>query len=355
MRGGYHWNPATGELLHHYQNIVFFPLQPLLDWLIAILAGSTASILVILVTLGFGIASIFIFDTFARSVLRQDAARWATIFFAFWPVSCFYIMGYPTGLISLCTIAALADHMNGRHWRSALWCGIGTAAAPTVVFVVAALGIDRLATWRRGDAKARHFLALGGWGVLSVAGLLGFMVYQAIVFHDPLAFVHAQAAWGTAPPLVTRLTRLIAPSWYVQQFNAGILEIHAGLRTSHQGGGTSAAMVPIEAGVQRLINSAMATLALIGLGCATFIFRRRGWVVPLAGWSVVAGYAWFIFSTNQNMLSLPRLMMPAIAIFLGLGWLAARTHRFVGMALLLVFAILSVAEAAFASAGYWVV
>lgn len=352
-RVGYEFSKPV--ILRHYQDIAFFPAQPLLDRLVMTVTGSPAPVLIVLISMGFGIASIFAFDTLARTVLRPEAARWATVFYAIWPASGFYLMGYPTGLIGLCAILALKEYVAGRFWRSAVWCGIGTLAAPTMVFVVAALGIHRAILWLKGGARPKQVIPLALWGGLAVAGLLGFMLYQVIAFHDPFAFTEAQIAWGVAPPGMNRLARLTEWRWYIQQPRAGISEIASGLAMLRHGVPLGHAMVPIQAGIQRWINASMFAVSLVGLVTATVVLRGRARLIAAASWIVLFGYLWFIFSTNQNMLGVPRLLFPAIAIFPGLGWLAARWYRGFGWGLLVLFGLLSLAEAAFVAGGYWVV
>jgi hypothetical protein len=86
-------------------------------------------------------------------------------------------MGYPTGLISICIIAALSDHLAGRDWRAAAWLGLGSGIAPTVVFVGFAIGVVHLLRWEHGRAKRARLLPLLAWGVLALWGPLGFMLY----------------------------------------------------------------------------------------------------------------------------------------------------------------------------------
>jgi len=357
MRFGYTWDPVLGTQPGHFQQIAFFPLQPLLEGAVARITGSDAPILMILLSLGFGIASIFAFAHLAALLFEPRAARWATLLYVLWPACSFFVMGYPTGLIALCIVMALAASLQDRVWRAALWCGIGTAAAPTVVFVVFALGLHRAWQWLHRRDRIAALPGLIAWGVLCIAGLLGFMLYQELRFHDPLAFNRAQSAWGTAPPFFRRLARLFRPDWYTAQGVAGLAEIRQGLGLwSH---GVQPALVAIQFGVQRLINSFSFVLALIGIIAATIALHRRAPVVVLAAWSVLAGYLWFIVATDQNMLAVPRLLAPAIGIFLGLGWLAGGGTGRIGPALGGVLAVgltlLSIAEIAFAVSGYWVV
>ncbi|MBU6449132.1 MAG: hypothetical protein KGQ26_05840 [Rhodospirillales bacterium] len=350
MQQGYAWVPAAA---HTAQSIAFFPMQPLLEYAGAVFSGRASPLPPLLISLACGAASIFAFHALAREALNPRAASFATALFAFWPASSFFIMGYPTGLISLCVIGALGAHLRGQYWRSALWCGLGSAAAPTVVFVAAALYLERGVALLRQGATARRVAHLVAWALLCVSGLIGFMLYQQWRFHDALAFIHAQAAWGTAPAFAARLYRLADWHWYIQQANAGRHEIAQGL-AAWRAGEKTPGMTAIEAGVQRWINSFSMIVAVLGLAIASAVLWRRAFIIALAGWFVFVGYVWFIFSTDQNMLCVPRLLYPAIAIFLGFGWLAGRAPT-LGRAVLALSLFATGLEAAFAAGGYWVV
>lgn len=352
-RHGYVWNPAYADIPGHYQSIAFFPLQAMIDRVLVMLAGGGAAGGVVLVACGFGIVSVFSFARLAFDLLDPPAAARATLLFALWPAASFYAMGYPTGLISICIIEALSAHLGGRYWRSAVWAGLGTAAAPTIVFVIAALGIDRGLKALRETLSLRRLLDLIGWGLLSISGLLGFMLYQLIRFGDPRAYMKAQAAWGTAPPFTARLLRLFDWHWYVQQPHAGMVQISRGLAMWHSASHASA-LWQIQSGIQRLTNISAMILVVAGLLVATFHLRKGSRVVARAGWFVLAGYLWFIFTTNQNMLDVPRLLFPAVALFLGLG-AALNRSRLSGPVVIGLFGTAVVMETAFAAAGYWVV
>ena len=351
MQDGYGWNPARPQ---DSQSIAFFPLQPLLDKAGAFLAGRAAPLPPLLLSFGFGAACIFAFHDLAQAVLKPREAAYASALFALWPATVFFIMGYPTGLISLCVIGALGAHIRGHHWRAALWCGLGSAAAPTVMFVAAALYLARGLNLLRQGVTPRRALQLAGWALLCASGLLGFLLYQQWRFHDALAFDKAQLAWGAAPPFGQRLHRLVDWHWYTQQANAGRDEISQGLAL-WRNGQKLPGMTAIEAGVQRWINSFSMVLAVLGLLCASFGLRRRAATIAAAGWCVFAGYVWFIFTTDQNMLCVPRLLYPAISLFLGFGLLAGRLPAFAGVTVLAFSLLASGLEAAFAASGYWVV
>ena len=105
------------------------------------------------------------------------------------PLSLFCSAAYSDGLFLLLTALALRDFDAGRFRAAAFWGGLasidrfqGIALAPA--FAVAA-AVDR-----RGHAA---WLA----GIAPSCGAIGFGLFCALHFGDPLAFVHAQAAWRT--------------------------------------------------------------------------------------------------------------------------------------------------------------
>ncbi len=84
------------------------------------------------------------------------------------------------------------------RFRAALWCGVGSAIAPTMVFIAAALCLHGAFKWVTEKAKPREIPKFIAFGLLSVSGLLAFMVYMFFNFHDAFVFIKAQDAWGTS-------------------------------------------------------------------------------------------------------------------------------------------------------------
>lgn len=351
-RIGYTWDPALAA--HHYQNVAFFPLQAIIDRCAILLAGSSAKPVILVFTLMAGLASIIAFERLANMLLQPRQAALATICFGLWPASSFYLMGYPTGLISLFIILALQDHLAGRFWRSALWLGLGTAAAPTVVFVGAALGVHHLIRWLQAGAPPFGTFRLAGWALLALAGLLGFMLYQWIALGDPFAFTQAQIAWGTAPPPLARLLALLDLRRYLQQPHAGLVELHRATgELRHHVSGQAGFLFAM--GLQRFVNFVALVTAFVALVAATVALRGPRAIAAWAGWTVFFGYLWFIVSTAQNVLDAPRLLFPAVALFAGLGVLLARMPVAARWAVIAVLGAVSLGEMAAAAAGYWVV
>jgi len=347
---GYLWNPLASP--SQQQNIAFFPVQPLIDRAAIVLDGAAAVPMILILSVLLGLASIVIFERLARKILSPHAARAAVACYALWPASSFYLMGYPTGLISLCIIAALADHIDGRVWRSAGWLGLGTAVAPTVVFVGMALGLVHALRWLQSGARLSGLPRLVLWGLFALFGLLGFMFYQFMVFHDPFAFIEAQEAWGAAPPLQDRALELINLPRYFQQPYAGIREIAQG-RVLLEGGQIRAGAALIAMGIQRLINFLAFLCVVTGLLGAACTLRGRARVLVAAGCMVFIGYLWSMFTTGQNLLNAPRILFTGIVVFLGLGALIAKLTSAPRVLLIGGLALLSFIEAAFAAVGFW--
>jgi hypothetical protein len=351
---GYSWNPAVGELPAHYQSTDFYPLYPLIDHIIMVLTGNTQPVVIVVLGEVLGIGSIFTFHRLARRLLPPDAAMRATALYAIWPAAIYFAMGYPTGLINLCVIAALAAYVERQFWRAAFWCGLGTAAAPTVVFIAVALCLDQGIAWLRGGRAMREVPRLIGFGLLTVGGLIGYMIFQFIEFHDPFTFIKAQEAWGVSPPFLVRLGRFLDPAWYLYlpalAWQYALHVHHVMLAT----GRPFASFMPHVAWHEQGLLCFF--IFLLGIaGIITALRRIRPLVLPGAGLAVFLGYTWFISTTGQNLDATPRLLYPALALFLGLGLLFTPKRRWLFYPVLAMLIVFTLLNNAFALTGYWLV
>lgn len=249
-------------------------------------------------------------------------------------------------------IAALVDHLEERFWRSAVWLGVGSAAAPTVVFAGAAMGLRHVIRWAREDANLRYALRIILWGGVALSGLLMFVAYQFIAFHSPLAFIAAQAS--CAPDVLGRLWRLIDVGWYIMPLRIFVWHVETAIHSVSTGFAVKG-IVQIEKGIQYAINFIVFFISVIGLLVASINSRVRETAVIWVGWAVFLGYEWFLFSTNEGMGSTARLLAPGIAFFLGLGLLVSRSHAWLRYSLLFGLGTITFCEVAFVAAGYWVV
>ena len=119
-----------------------------------------------------------------------SAARWATAVLAWCPYSLFGTAIYSEGLFLLLTTASLRAFDKRQHAWAALWGAMATATRVTASVLIPTF---LFVAWR----ERRPPIAYAA-GLVASAGLLLFIVYCAISFGDPLAFVHAQRGWRTS-------------------------------------------------------------------------------------------------------------------------------------------------------------
>ncbi len=201
---GYAWNRAA--FLH--QNVVFFPLYPLLmRWGGALLGGHPllAGTLISLAAFGGAIAVLY-----RLAVLELGVERaWPVILLlATYPYALFYSAVYTESLFLFLTVSAFYAMRRGRLLPVAL-AGFAAGlvrpngfwlALPLLWLAATAPEPGAEAAPRRRWSKARVAACLVALAPL--AGVALFSGYLALRFGDPLAWVHGQAAWGT--PLLGR-------------------------------------------------------------------------------------------------------------------------------------------------------
>lgn len=341
---GYQWD----GLRSHQQNVAFFPLYPLIERLFILLLDIGSQYGLALLSLLFGLWSNIAFSGLALRLLPERSAFLASAFFICWPAACFLWMGYPTGLINLCTIYCLKNYIEGRHFRAAIWCGIGSATAPTMVFIAIAICIHMAFKWITNSARPHEIPKLIAFGLLSVSGLLAFMAYMFLKFHDAFVFIKVQDAWATTPSLATHMIWFLNPIRYLFVF--GFVRNAANGILFHNFLATETGRNYVNISLQFLIDFMCVFFGMV------FSFRKLNFLKPisLASIFVILGYLWFVVSTSFYFSSGIRLCYPALALFLGLGDWAAKSKA-KSYVLLAVFVVFLICETALVKAGYAVI
>ncbi len=334
---GYRWDPAQPALK---QDVAFFPLWPLV---LRAVSGARWAAVALAALFGFG--SVCAFAALARRVLAGPEAAWATWLFALYPGASFLLLGYPTGLMNLLVILALLAVLDRRFWLGALWAGIGTASGP--LGLGTALAVWGCAARAEGGVLTRRPLApamvrLGGLGLLSMSGLCGFLLWQAVTFGDPLAFVKAQAAWATPVGWLTRASRAFGQVAIVPDFGWGLAYVAHALHAR--------TLVGLQAGLETGVHHMALGLALLMLVvCA----RRVPLPVLLQGIFTLALFVVFHSAVRPGN-SAVRLTYCALTTFLGLGVVLRHFPGFRGL-LYFVFGMMLFSAAFLSAAGYHVV
>lgn len=170
----------------------FFPLLPLLLRGAAVVGVPIHFGLVLVPNLAALLGYVGVFRAM-RHFQTVDASTWGLALFVAFPFSFFHASGYPESLMFCSTAWAIAFALEGRSWSAGLALGIGTltrhlallAWPSLLVALVAELGVVGLLKNRRVLSLAIPPLFFAGW-----------MVWQWVAWGDPLAFLHARAAWA---------------------------------------------------------------------------------------------------------------------------------------------------------------
>lgn len=207
---GYHFSIATAA--QKYQNIAFFPLYPLIGKLFIYIFGFSFTTL-IMPSVIFDVISIFLFYFLSIELMNKDQALIATAAYSLYPGASFFVSAYPTSLMNLLAIISLLFFYKKRKILSMAFAGIGTAAGPLVVFISLPLWLSYVSE-KIGKIKIYKLITYSILtGMMAISGIILFMLYQQIHFHNAFAFLIAQKAWGQAP-FVERLKVFFILSLY---------------------------------------------------------------------------------------------------------------------------------------------
>jgi hypothetical protein len=192
---GYSWNPA----LFTYQDVVFFPLYPMLmRWGGVLLDGHPMLAGVGISFIAFT-AGTFLLYRLAAVELGEEYAWRVTLLFAAFPYAMFFSAVYTESLFLLVTVGAFYAMRRGHLGWAAL-CGLATGLTRPNGFWLA-LPLACLAVWPADDenppAGRRELLPLALLVACTpILGNLFFSAYLQFRFGDALAWVHGQSAWG---------------------------------------------------------------------------------------------------------------------------------------------------------------
>lgn len=173
---------------HDMYSVAFFPLFPLLICGVMSL-GIPVDIAGFLVNNLAFFGALLIVYCWIEERHNTNIARWVIAVLAWCPYSLYGTVVYTEGLFLFVTAAALRTFEKHQYARAAFWGAMATATRvngamiiPTFLFLA----------WKEHRPVKAYVAAM-----VASLGLLSFIVYCAIAFGDPLAFVHAQQGWRT--------------------------------------------------------------------------------------------------------------------------------------------------------------
>jgi hypothetical protein len=217
-----YWHHGIADLGYSFipgkpSNIAFFPLYPMTAQFSSFFAGDLRANGFIISNLALLLA-VFYLVKLVRLEFGDDAsASRSVLYLLVFPGSLFFSYFYSEALFLFLTLAAFYSARKRRWPAASIFGCLAGLTKVTGVFILVPLLIEYFEP-RFQDRKFRlnpvKIEAL--WLALVPLGLLAFMATCGLRFGDPLAFIHAQAVWGTsalAPGAV--LTKiLMLPPFY---------------------------------------------------------------------------------------------------------------------------------------------
>jgi hypothetical protein len=194
---GYHLAPVR---LGVYYDWVFFPLFPMVVRAASILTlGDVAVAGVLVSNFAFGAALLALYALSVRYVGHDTAVR-AAGFVALAPGAVAFAMAYSDSLFLLLAVGAFLAAERGRWPLAGLLYGLAALSRLPGVL----LGLPLLLLLLRSTGRDDRLRAIP-WLLAGPLALLAFSAWQGSALGDPLAFLHAQAAW-VIPPAVGNAT-----------------------------------------------------------------------------------------------------------------------------------------------------
>jgi hypothetical protein len=284
----------------------FFPAYPLVVVTVGLVTRDLA-LAEIVSTFVLGLCAALLFAAWCRRRMSRRAALAATGMLLVYPYAWFlYGSGYADALLLAATIGSFVLLERDRVFLAGLAGIVATAARPTGVIVV--VGLFAVALERRGTVSHDPTASLvRGWRLhperfakrdaavlLALCGVGAYALFQWAVFHDPLAFIHAERAWQQPQGWRTWLKLQLFKDYQ-----------HAP-----------------RAWFYRLV--AQGALAVLFVGASRSVARRFGWGYGVFALLMAAVPA---FSTSDFM-GTGRYLLACFPVFaLGGAWLAEHVRR----------------------------
>jgi len=275
---GYSFTPGKPS------SVGFFPLYPLLIWLLSAAVGN-APIVAVVISNSALLAAGLLLNALIRLDHRDEAISCAAVMLLmFSPVSFFFSSAYSESTFLLLSIGAFLAARRG-NWLVACLCGGALAATRNVgVLIAIPLFLEYVRqVWKPGAGLKPFLSPRILLFSLIPTGLILFLLFNYLKFGDPFAYVKATAVWGRyfVPPWRTLAGARNFPPFYLWLF-----------------GGTLVAAV----------------LAWIG----GFFLKLR------ASYLVWAGLLLAVYLCGNSLEAIPRYLSVLFPLFIVLGIVAVR-------------------------------
>ncbi len=267
------------------RHFAFFPLHPLLLWLLSHVTKDVMLWGAALSNLFFFIALLFLHKLTLAFGYDQQVARRAIFYTATFPVSYFFSVPLTESLFFMLTVTSFYAAKRENWWAAGALGMLAAAARVNGVLLLPALLILSWQQYR--SLQIKKILGL----ILVPFGLLAYMAYTWWASGDALAFRHAVAHWGRKPGFfLTGIVKyLIHPHTIIEPWNFNLL------------------------------NVASAVLCLV---CVYFLVRRREWALAVYGFLAI-----FLPLSSGMLQSLDRYALIVFPMFMALAMTATSERK----------------------------
>jgi hypothetical protein len=185
--------------LHVPSTLGFFPLYPLIIWVVVHAPGPPNSVVLagVLVSMFGGLVATVLVERLATGWWGEQGGRRATVMFCFFPGSIVFSMDYAEGLLIPLAAGCILALQKRRWVLAGILAGFATAIQPDAIALVVACAVAAALELRRegwrGLRAARPLLA----PALSLTGIGAFAIFLWIWTGTPFATLEAQRdGWG---------------------------------------------------------------------------------------------------------------------------------------------------------------
>ena len=210
----------------HSQQFAFFPLHPILLWLLGHITDDVILWGAALCNLLFFVALVFLHKLTLSFGYDEAVARRTIFYLAAFPASYFFSIPMTESLFVALTVASFYAARREHWWAAGV---IGLFAAATRVTGVLLFPALLVLSWQMyRSLQIRKILGLA----LIPFGLFTYMFYSWWISGDAFAFKHAAAAWGHQPSIFflrSIITWLIHPHPLAAPWNVYLFHVASAL------------------------------------------------------------------------------------------------------------------------------
>jgi hypothetical protein len=305
-----------------YQQALF-PLYPKLISLLVPFFGERDLITGWSISLVSFILGLVVFVKLVKLDYEESVARRTIIFLLFFPTAFFFSMVYTESLFLFLILVCFYFARVKKWWLAGVFGVLASATRLTGIFLFPALLIEwweQRKQWNNGAMKQwSNLLAIG----LIPLGLLYYMRYLAIQYHDPLMFLHVQPFFGAER--TTKVILLYQVFWRYLKM----------LWTVDR---------------QTLTYFVVVLEFLVGIGFLGLLFLGYRRKIRLS-YLIFAILAYLVPTLTGTFSSLPRYALTLFPCFIIMGLIENRVIRYL---LLVVSSLLLIICTILFSQGYWI-